>query len=374
MVDGSHQGPETNPAENPERGPATSAGMGESLDDASLQSLFAQHLVDAPLPPAVLDSVMLQVLTEVRTSLAADHVPDAGRDPVPAGAQHRAGARLAAGFDRVRRWLRGLTPNQSLLLAGAGALAALLLFVVFSRITPRPLSVTAEVSGGDATVLSWHSDKFRVQNDGDLLKLRQGDQILTGEGSVRLSHLANQVAIIEPGAHVELTRVDEADGGRQLTLQVHDGAVHSQLNSPLQPQDLYIVSTRGVTASAVGTDFTVEAVSRDETLVTAFSGHVRVTMGEQAVTIGPGQEVDAVAGHSLAVQAADGKYDGGVLPKLVTLSAGSELQIYAQPRTDSAPVGRVPVGHTLVIQAEDPGGTWVQVCCIAGKSGWLQIR
>lgn len=374
MVDGSYQGPETNPETNPATDPTTGAVTGASLDDEALRSLFAQHLADAPLPPAVLDRVTLQVLDAVHSRLAAEPVQDAGRDPLPAEARRSAGATFAAAFDRMRRWLRGLTPNQSLLLAGAGALAALLLFVVFSRITPRPLSVTAEVSGGDATVLSWHSDKFRVQGDGDLIKLRQGDQILTGEGSVRLSHLADQVAIIEPGAHVELSRVDEADGGRQLTLQVHDGAVHSQLNTPLQPQDLYIVSTRGVTASAVGTDFTVEAVSRDETLVTAFAGHVRVTMGGQAVTIGPGEEVDAVAGHSLAVQTADGKYDGGVLPKLITLSAGGELQAYAQPRTDSAPVGRVPVGRSLVIQAEEPGGTWVQVCCIAGKPGWLQIR
>ena len=217
------------------------------------------------------------MLEEVRTSLA----PHPKEATSSGQASHRADATLAAAFDQIRSSLRGLTPNQTLLLAGAGALAALLLFVAISRVTPRPLGVTAEVSGGDATVLSWHSDKFRVQGDGDLIKLRQGDRILTGEGSVRLSHLPNQVAIIEPGAHVELTRVDEADGGRQLALTVHDGVVHSQLNSPLQPQDDYIVN-RGITVSAVGTDFTVETVNEDETLVTAFAGLVNVTMGEQS--------------------------------------------------------------------------------------------
>jgi len=239
---------------------------------------------------------------------------------------------------------------------------------------PRPLSVTAEVSGGDATVLNWHSDKFRVQGDGDLIKLRQGDQILTGDGSVRLSHLANQVSIIEPGAHVELTRIDEADGGRQLALKVHDGAVHSQLNAPLQAQDSYIVSTSGITASAVGTDFMVEAVSQDETLVTALSGHVHVTMGQQTVTIGPGEEVDAVLGRNLAVQTADGKYDGGILPRLVTLPAAGGLQLYAQPRLDSAPVGRAPARGSLTIQAEDPSGAWLKVCCVAGKPGWVLLH
>jgi hypothetical protein len=34
----------------------------------------------------------------------------------------------------------------------------------------------------------------------------------------------------------------------------------------------------------------------------------------------------------------------------------------------------VGVGHSLAIQAEDSGGAWLQVCCVAGKSGWLKIR
>jgi hypothetical protein len=355
MVDGSQQGPETN------------TGMDVRLDEDTLRSMFAQGLVDELLSPAVLDRITLRVLDEVHTTLVSvESTPDTAFD--------RAGRTFASSFERVRHWLRSLTPNQSLLLAGASALAVLLLFVAISRITPRPHSIAAEVKGGDATVLSWNSDKFRVQGDGDLIKLRQGDQILTGEGSVRLSHLPNQVSIIEPGAHVVLTRLDEADGGRQLALTVHDGIVHSQLNSPLQPQDLYIVTTPGVTVSAIGTDFTVETVSEAETLVTSLSGHVHVAMGKEAVTIGPGEEVDAIQGRSLIVQAADGKYDGGLLPKLIMLGAGSGLQLYAQPRTDSAPVGRLSVGRSVTIQAEDAGGNWLQVCCILGKSGWVKIR
>ena len=359
---------------NGSQGPQTNAEMGADPGEDALRSLFAQHLVDEPLPTAVLDRVMLRVLDEVRSGLRESPMPVTAPVTAAAAGPGSVRSRVAAAFERTRSWLRGLTPNQSLLLAGAGALAALLLFVAVSRITPRPLSITAEVSGGDATVLNWHSDKFRVQGDGDLIKLRQGDQILTGEGRVRLSHLPNQVSIIEPGAHVELTRIDEVDGGRQLALKVHDGAVHSQLNAPLQAQDSYIVSTSGITASAVGTDFMVEAVSQNETLVTALSGHVHVTMGQQAVTLGPGEEVDAVLDRNLAVQAADGKYDGGMLPRLVTLPAAGGLQLYAQPRLDSAPVGRAPARGSLTIQAEDPSGAWLQVCCVAGKPGWVLLH
>ena len=351
MVDGSQTGPENN------------GEMNAGMDEDTLRSLFAQRLVNEPLPAAVLDQLAVRVLDEVHNNLVSP-------GPAPANA----GSMFTAGVERVRTWLRSLTPSQSLLLAAASAVVVLLLFVGVSRITPRPLSITAEVSGGDATVLNWQSDKFRIQGDGDLVKLRQGDQILTGEGIVRLSHLPDQVSIIEPGAHVELTRVDEADGGRQLALLVHDGIVHSQLNSPLQTQDLYVINTPGVTVSAVGTDFMVETVSEEETLVTALSGTVNVAMGNQVVAVGPGQEVDAVAGSRLMVQPADGKYNGGLLPKLITLGAGGGVQLYAQPRTDAAILGRLPAGRSVTIQAEDPGGSWIQVCCIAGKPAWVQIR
>jgi hypothetical protein len=118
----------------------------------------------------------------------------------------------------------------------------------------------------------------------------------------------------------------------------------------------------------------VETVSEEETLVTALSGTVNVAMGNQVVAVGPGQEVDAVAGSRLTVQPADGKYNGGLLPKLITLGAGGGLQLYAQPRADAALLGRLPAGRSVTIQAEDPGGSWIQVCCIAGKPAWVQIR
>ncbi len=356
------------------QGPQTNAEMGADPGEDALRSLFAQHLVDEPLPTAVLDRVMLRVLDEVRSGLRESPMPVTARVTAAAAGPGSVRSRVAAAFERTRQLAARLdtqpvTPACGCRRPGRPAVVRRRL-----AITPRPLSITAEVSGGDATVLNWHSDKFRVQGDGDLIKLRQGDQILTGEGRVRLSHLPNQVSIIEPGAHVELTRIDEADGGRQLALKVHDGAVHSQLNAPLQAQDSYIVSTSGITASAVGTDFMVEAVSQNETLVTALSGHVHVTMGQQAVTLGPGEEVDAVLGRNLAVQTADGKYDGGMLPRLVTLPAAGGLQLYAQPRLDSAPVGRAPARGSLTIQAEDPSGAWLQVCCVAGKPGWVLLH
>jgi hypothetical protein len=349
------------------------AGAGE---DETLRRLFAQALPDEPLPPAALARLSAQVLDEVRVHMLT---PQAAQAPgrAPAASATTAPATAApkgwAAVERMRAWMRSLTARQSLLLAGGGALAVLLIFVGISRITPRPLSVTAAVSGGDATVLSWHSDQFRTEGDGDLIKLREGDQVLTGTGTVRLSHFPDQETVIEPGAHVELTRLDEADGGRQLALTVHDGSVHSAIAARLGAADQYIIHTPGVTVTARGTDFTVETVSEEETLVTAFSGRVEVEMGGQRVTIGAGQEVDAVMGEALEVQPADGKYDGGLKPRLLTLDGDEGVQLYALPRTDAAPLGRLPAGRAVTIQAEDPRG-WVKICCVAGKAAWVKIR
>jgi hypothetical protein len=341
--------------------------MIDELREEDLRRLFVERLPAEPLPPAVLDRLTVRVLDEVNATMG----PQVTSERLPVSATKGLWAGTVEG---IRRYLRGLSPRQSLALAGAGALAASLIFVGVSRITPRPLSISAEVRGGEVTILNWDADRIRVQGDGDVIKLRQGDRILTAAGDVELNIAPNQVAIIEPRAHVELARLDEVNGGQQVALNVHSGVVESRIRAPLREQDLYVIHTAGVTVTAVGTDFTVRAVSEEETLVTAMAGEVNVAMGDQAVTIGPGEEVDAFVGRSLVVQPADGKYDGGRKPILMAVAADGGIQLYALPRADAAPVGRLPAGRSVTIQAEDAEGRWVQVCCFAGKPAWVQIR
>lgn len=267
-------------------------------EEAVLAALFAQRQPDEAMPPGMIDRLSLRVLDEVQHSLLAGQASA----QQPAKRSWRRALRLQ--LERLRSWLGHLSPKQSLLLAGAGAVAAMLLFVGLSRIAPRPLTATASVSGGDATVLSVQTSRFRIQRDGDLLKLQQGDQILTGKGRVQLAHFLDHTTVIEPGAYVELTELDDAGGGLQMALTLHDGLVHSTLAAPLRPNDRYTIHTPIVAVSAVGTDFTVEAVNNAETLVIAFEGSVAVTMDGQTVTLGPGDEVDAIAGQPLTVQPA----------------------------------------------------------------------
>jgi hypothetical protein len=92
-------------------------------EDAALAALFAQRLVDEPLPPATLDQITLRVLDEVQTTLPGAQAKPASLAPSPQRSTRR------SLMERLRRWMRRLSPTQSLLLAGAGAAAAMLLFV-----------------------------------------------------------------------------------------------------------------------------------------------------------------------------------------------------------------------------------------------------
>lgn len=328
-------------------------------EDQELQMLFDRGLRAEALPPAVLDRVVLQVLDEVQHS---------GLRPPAAPAPSY--------LERFRNWLGRLRPTQSLALAGVGALAVMLLFALVSRLTPRAVSAVAEVMGGDATVLRAHNDSYRVYRDGDVLKVGQGDQILTRDGSVRLTAFPNQTAVIEPGSNVTIAQLDEANGATQVALAVSDGTVRSSIAEHLQSDDSYVINAPGVNVSAYGTEFSVEAVSQEETLVTAYTGAVTVEMGQQKVQIGPGQEVDAVVGKALAVDVADGKYDGGNAPYLVAVDAGQGLQVLSLPQPAAAVLGKLLAGESLKIvdrQDTQTAGQWVQVCCIAGQPGWVSL-
>ena len=215
----------------------------------------------------------------------------------------------------------------------------MLLFVGISRLSPRPLAAVATVIGGDATVLRAHNSSFRTYHDGDVLKVQQGDHILTQSAVVTVSHFANQSAVIEPGAHVEIAELDDANGGTQVEMVVHDGAVRSDIDEHLGSNDRYVVQRTRPEVRAHGTTFTVEVVSEAETLVTAQQGEVEVQMGAQAVEVGPGEEVDAVLGLTLQVAHADGKHSGVPAPILVVVEASEGLQIFAAPQMSARILG-----------------------------------
>jgi hypothetical protein len=312
----------------------------------------------APLPAGTAERLAKQVQDEVRRVYAPKQAP------------HRP---AYSRFERFRAWARSLRPAQSLALAGATALAVLILLAGLARLMPRPLSALAEVAAGDVMVLRAQNGSFRLFHDGDILRLQKGDQVITDSGMVTVTHFPDQVAVIEPGAHVELAELDEADGGTQVEMYVHDGAVRSSLDAPLDAKDRFVVRAPNVEVTAHGTEFTVEAIGDGEALVTTVEGEVEVQTHGQLVEVAAGESLNIAEGEPLVVAPADAGADHKRPLLLVALAVGRLLKIHAAPDSASGVVGEVTADQTFAVEDQDATGQWYRVCCVAGREGWIHL-
>lgn len=282
-------------------------------------------------------------------------------------------APAASLLERIRTWLGNLRPPQALAMAGVGALAAMLLFMGISRIAPRPLAAAAQVAGGDITVLRTNNNTYRIYQDGDIFKLNPGDHIVAQDGAVTLALFPNQHAVLQPGAHMEITEIDDANGGTQVAMLVHAGQVQSIIDETLDSNDRFVVLAPNLSMEAHGTDFAVEVVSDRLTRISTFEGAVQVQMDGQAVTVNAGEVLDAVQGLDLIVQKlAEQANTGGDTIILTDLEA-KDLTLYTAPDETSPVIGVVAVGQPFELLDRDDSNTWYQVCCVEQRSGWVHI-
>ncbi len=273
---------------------------------------------------------------------------------------------------RLRRWLRSLRPGQSLMIAAGAAVVLLMVLVGLSRLAPRPLTAVAVVGGGEAMVLRAHNESYRVYGDGDILKVEAGDHILAETGTVTLTHFADQVAVVEPGAHVELETLDDANGGTQVEMYVYDGVLRNVIDTPLEANDRYVVHAPNLAVTAHGTEFEVEALSDLETLVTTRRGVVEVQMGDVVAQVPAGKAADALVGRGLVVQVADSPHGDGHAALLVVVGATNGINVLAAPQAEATVLGQVRQGQALQVTGQDTSGEWYQVCCIREQAGWMR--
>lgn len=327
-------------------------------DEERLRGLFAAQL-PAIAPPAVTTD---RLLREVQAEVRRVYPPKTTAGQVAPG-----------WLERFRGWVRTLRPVHSLALAGATALAILLLLAGVSRLMPRPLSAVAEVSLGDVMILRASNGSFRVFHEGEILRLQQGDQVITDSGKVTVTHFPGQVAVVAPGTHMELVQLDEAAGGTQVEMYVHDGTVRSAVDAPLDDNDRFVVSAPNVAVSAHGTEFTVETVSDEETVVTTVEGEVEVAADGQVVEVAAGEALAIAEGEPLVVGPAEPEDVRRRPFLLVALAVGRLLKLHAQPEAASRVIGEVTNDRTFTVEEQDATGEWYRVCCVAGEEGWLRV-
>ena len=259
--------------------------IGAADSEQEVSALFTRFLPDEPIPPDLVERTQRIVLSEVRRTIH----PALGLQQAPAGSWP----------ERLRHWWRSLTPMQSLAMSGAVAALALVLLVGLTRLTPQTIAVVAAVNEGTVLVLRDENSSFRTFYAGDMLKVDEGDHVITGESSVVLKPFDLQKALLEPGTHLEIVDLEDDFGNTQVEYLVHRVVLHNIIDDKLDANDRYVVRSPLLAVSATGTDFTVETLSGANTRVTVTAGTVIVQMGDQTVEVAAGQFLNAMAGAPL---------------------------------------------------------------------------
>ena len=328
--------------------------------DQQMRALFARHVPQSPLPPGLVQGIQLAVLDEVKQTYRPTSV-------------QRPSAAMGT-LEQIRNWWRTLSPGQSLVMSGAVAAFGLLLLMGLTQLTPQTQSAVVKVSDGSALVLRDESNSFRTFGDGDLLKVDEGDHLISIESSVSLAPFATQLAVLQPGAHLEIVALAEEFGNTQVEYRVHRGALRNTIDEALDANDRYIIHSPILTVSATGTDFSVEASSLAQTRVAVFTGTVVVAMGDQIVEVTAGHHVDASAGALLQVESSAREDNPSNELLIVTALGAAPLVVRDAPAPDAAIIGAIAPGTALRVNQRDNSGDWLLVCCLADdRTGWVTV-
>jgi hypothetical protein len=339
-------------------------GWLDDRDEAEVQKLF-DTFYEMDKPSADLDDRLAQlVLSEVRTVFAT---PSEVVAPVTPRRELRRPGLIA----RLRTWLGNLAPGQSLALAGAGALAVLLLYFGISRITPRPLLATATVTGGEVTVLQQRTNTYRTYYDGDLFKLAEGDQVLTAGGTTTVQLFPAQTVVIEPDSQVVIAQLGAMLDVTQVELLVTRGRVNNLIDEELDNSDRYVVTSSVIEASVTGTEFSFETLSATEVIVQTKSGAVAVTQADQTVVVSEGEQVATLEGAPLIVEPSRERLER---PTLLVIAPGMPgIPVFAEPNAQARMIGYAADGVLLRVLGVDESGAWYQICCVGQEAGWLEV-
>ena len=334
----------------------------DDQDDADIQGIFNAYFDTEQPSPGFDERLMRLVLQEVQAVYGtAPAAPVVAPRPAP-----RFGA-----IERLRRWLKALSPGQSLALAGAAAVALFLLVLVLSQLAPRPLTAPAVARGGEVTVLHRQDNTYRTYQDGELFRVGKGDQILTTGGAATVYLFPSQTAEIARDAHVIIDELNAVMDATQVELLVLRGRVDNVIDETLTEGDRYVVTSSVITAAAVGTEFSFEAISPTEVIVITRRGAVEVRREEQTVIVEAGQQVVALNNAPLTVLPGEERPD---LPALLVISPDAAgIPVYAEPNVQSRLIGYATGNMLLRVLTTDSMREWYQVCCVAGQVGWLRI-
>ena len=212
-----------------------------------------------------------------------------------------------AAASRKRAWL---LPARGWAWA-ALTLALLLVLGVDWLATPRSAATaTLEVREGQAVVqqtrpvfLTITRSGERTLTRGQTTELAPGDRVRTdASGEAIILYPSGSTTEIQPDTDLSLTELRKEDSGWIIRLKVWAGETIHRVQRTLDSIPFFETETPLITAGVRGTVFRLRAISEDHTYLATDEGLVRVQMGDQAVDVPAGYEVDAIAGQPLQVR------------------------------------------------------------------------
>jgi hypothetical protein len=212
-----------------------------------------------------------------------------------------------AAISRKKAWL---LPAKGWAWA-AITLTILLALVGSWLLTPRPaITATLEVKEGQAIVwqsrpvfLTLTQSSERTLTKGQTVKLAPGDRVRTdANGQAVIIYPSGSLTELQPGTDLSLLELRKDPSGWVIRIKVWLGKTLHRVQRALESIPTFETETPLIIAGVRGTVFRLHAITEDHTYLATDEGLVHVQMGDQAVDVPAGYEVDAIAGQPLRVR------------------------------------------------------------------------
>lgn len=170
------------------------------------------------------------------------------------------------------------------------------------RNSAQPDTAALSVLAGQATVTRGDAGSETPLGAGRSASLQRGDAVQTSaDGSAKLTLSGGETLELQGAARLSVLELHREPVTRALVavFALHEGKTLSRVRHGMFQGMRYEIQMNTATVAARGTAFRCDALANDHAYVLVYDGAVEVSMGQQAVTLQPGQSLDIWLGQTL---------------------------------------------------------------------------
>ncbi len=222
------------------------------------------------------------------------------------------------------------------------------------RSSAQPDTANLSVLAGQATVTRADAGTELALAAGHSASLQRGDAVQTSaEGSAKLTLSGGETLELQGATRVSVLELYREPVTRALVavFALHEGKTVSRVRHGMFQGMRYEIEMNTATVKARGTAFRCDALANDHAYVLVYDGTVDVSMGQQAVTLQPGQALDIWLGQTLTPQDTGLAVPGGppepTAPEIASTATYTEREkTLFVPATTPTRLGDLPATPT----------------------------